>query len=179
MNAKLGDALGQDFWTAKSKYGATIQTALDYAIVVDPKSETMDDLVPHVAAVAAAYGDPQGKYRSFLERQLPGYRKKPLWFYNQPSSLVKGPTSSRAKTLSVIEGGGSDDDELPGGGEGEPGSDPDVQGPVGAKPKIPFTCPDAFKGATRVEIENDIFVTCEQLRPLYEADANVPAGVVT
>jgi hypothetical protein len=178
MNAKLGDALGQDFWTAKSKYGATIQTALDYAIVVDPKSETMDDLVPHVAAVAAAYGDPQGKYKSFLERQLPGYQKKPFWFYNQPSSFVKAPTSSRAKTLSVIEDSGSDDDELPGGSDGER-SGPDVQGPVGAKPKIPFTCPDAFKEATKVEIDNDIFVTCEQLRPLYETDANVPAGVVS
>ena len=43
-----------DFWTAKSKYGTTIQDALDWAMSADPKNENVLDIIPHVAAVAAA-----------------------------------------------------------------------------------------------------------------------------
>lgn len=185
MNAKMGDALGQDFWSAKSKYGATIQTALDYAMVSDPKGEEMDDLLPHIAAVAAAYGDPEGKYKAFLDKKMAGYERRPYWFYNQPSAFAKAPNSAKAKRKmkktkktkkakrSDIQGTILDEaDESDGDDESD---DPDV--PVGTKPTIPFTCPDAFKDTTKVEIDNGMFVTCEQLRPLYEADASVP-GVV-
>lgn len=182
MNAKLGDALGQDFWSAKSKYGATIQSALDYAMVCDPKGEEMDDLLPHIAAVAAAYGDPEGKYKAFLDKQPAGYERKPFWFYNQPSAFAKAPNSAKGKRKAKKKGKRSEVkgtilDEAGDEGDGDDDSDdPDV--PVGAKPTIPFTCPDAFKDTAKVEIDNGIFVTCEQLRPLYETDASVPAGVV-
>ena len=43
-----------NMWTTKSKYGATIQTALNYVMGIDPKHEDMGDIFPHVAAVAAA-----------------------------------------------------------------------------------------------------------------------------
>ena len=33
---------------------------------LDPKKEQVSDIFPHVAAVAAAYGDPTGKYQAFL-----------------------------------------------------------------------------------------------------------------
>lgn len=177
MNAKLGDALGVDFWTAKSKYGATIQTALDYAITVDPKGEDVGNLLPHVAAVAAAYGDPVGKYKGFLSKHLSTYESKPFWFYNQPGALTKSPTAKTKR--SIYLGGGEDDDDGSepddGGTITKPGEGASDGGPVNGAPKIPFTCPDAFEDTTKVEIDNGIFVTCEQLRPLYEAE--VP-GVV-
>ena len=50
----MGDQLGMNLWTAKSKYGATIQTALDFTMNVNPKGEDISDIIPHVAAVAAA-----------------------------------------------------------------------------------------------------------------------------
>ena len=161
MNAKLGDALGIDFWSAKSKYEATIQTALDYAISCDPNGEDVQDLVPHVAAVAAAYGDPTGKYKSFLSKAMNNYESRPLWFYNQPSVFTKSPTAGRSKRGLKF---GRDDD----GDSGQPS----VQGgsPVDGRPSIPFACPEAFRDAAKVEIDNGIYVTCEQLRPLYETD---------
>jgi hypothetical protein len=64
---------------------------------------------------------------------------------------------------------GRDDDNSEKGGRNE---QPSVQGgsPVAGRPSIPFACPDAFKDTAKVEIENGIYVTCEQLRPLYETD---------
>lgn len=186
MIAKLGDALGVDFWTTKSKYGATIQTALDFVLASGPGDEGFDDVYPHVAAVAAAYGDPKGKYKAFLKKQLSTYETKPFWFYDQPSALTKAPTSSKAHAaLLPVDGGdgdtapsGPDDRDSDDDGPGEPDDDDDSDpaGSVPSAPKIPFTCPEAFKYTSKVEIDNGIFVTCEQLRPLYEAD--VPTGVV-
>ncbi|KAJ2928935.1 hypothetical protein H1R20_g8291, partial [Candolleomyces eurysporus] len=167
MNAKLGDALGIDLWSAKSKYGATIQTALDYAITCDPNGEDVLDLVPHVAAVSAAYGDPTGRYKSFLSKTMSNYESRPLWFYNQPSAFTKSATSGKSKRGVIF---GRDDDASEEGGSNE---QPTVQGgPVAGRPSIPFACPEAFKDTAKVEIDNGIYVTCEQLRPFYET--NVP-----
>lgn len=33
--------------------------------------------------------------------------------------------------------------------------------------KITFTCPSVFASAESVELDNGVFVTCEQLRPFY------------
>ena len=56
-------------------------------------------------------------------------------------------------------------------GEGGSSEQPIVQGgPVNGKPSIPFACPEVFRDAARVEIEDGIWVTCDQLRPLYETD---------
>jgi hypothetical protein len=72
-----------NFWIAKSKYGATIQTAVDFTMKIDPKSEDASELSPHVAAAAAVYGDPTGKYTKFLEKTMPDYRSHPSYFYAQ------------------------------------------------------------------------------------------------
>lgn len=172
MNAKLGDALGVDLWSAKSKYGATIQTALDYAISCDPNGEDVLDLVPHVAAVSAAYGDGAGKYKSFLGKTMSNYESRPLWFYNQPSAFTKSAGSVKPKRAVIF--GRDDDGNDEDGGDQEPSVN---NSPVAGRPSISFACPEAFKDTAKVEIDNGIYVTCEQLRPLYETD--VPAaGVV-
>ncbi|RXW24795.1 hypothetical protein EST38_g1062 [Candolleomyces aberdarensis] len=153
MNAKLGDALGIDLWSAKSKYKATIQTALDYAITCDPNGEDVLDLVPHVAAVSAAYGDPTGRYKSFLSKTMSNYESRPLWFYNQPSVFTKSPTSGKSKR-GVIFGRDGDGSE-----EGDSNEQRTVQGgPVAGRPSIAFACPDAFKDAAKVEIDNEIYL---------------------
>lgn len=98
MNAKLGDQLGLDFWSAKSKYGSTIQTALDYAMALNPKGEDVGEIVPHVASVAAAYGDPKGKYAAFMTKTMANYQSKPFWFYDQTLALVSSPASRGARS---------------------------------------------------------------------------------
>ena len=80
-----------DFWSAKSKYGATIQNAVDYAMNADPKSENIADIFPHVAAVAAAYGDPKGKYAAFLQNHQSTYKSQPYFFYDQKTALPNAP----------------------------------------------------------------------------------------
>ncbi len=150
-NAKLGDQLGLNFWTAKSKYGATIQTALDYAMAQDPKSEDVSDIFPHVAAVAAAYGDPKGKYQNFLRSKFSGYQSAPFYFYDQTEALPNSPAAAGKQKR---------DDDLP-------DADP-----------IAFACPAGFDEDSRVEIEDGLYVTCDELKPFYELANTVPVNIV-
>ncbi|KDN42903.1 hypothetical protein RSAG8_06429, partial [Rhizoctonia solani AG-8 WAC10335] len=87
-NAKLGDYVGINYWSVRTKYGATIQTAVDYLISLDPGNERVEEALPHVAAVAAVYGDPRSKYASYLKSGNRNYDKKPYWFYNQPAAIL-------------------------------------------------------------------------------------------
>ena len=98
VNAKIGDQLGLNLWDAKSKYGATIQTALDYTMALDPKEEPQVEIVPHVASVAAAYGDPNGKYATFMKKVLSNYQSKSFWFYDQTAALPSSPAAHRVNT---------------------------------------------------------------------------------
>ena len=46
-------------------------------------------MLPHVAAVAAVYGDPGGKYAAFLSKTTNGkYKAQSYFFYNQPDAFV-------------------------------------------------------------------------------------------
>jgi hypothetical protein len=95
----LCDQLGLDSgWTSRTKYGATIQTAVDYLITLDPENENMQDSVPHVAAAAAAYGDPTGKYKNFLTKADPNYTASPYWFYDQTQALPNSPAANQSAT---------------------------------------------------------------------------------
>ena len=98
VNAKIGDQLGLNFWTAKSKYGATIQTALDYTMALDPKGELQVEIVPHVASIAAAYGDLNGKYTTFMKKVLSDYRSRSFWFYDQTTALPNSPAARHVNT---------------------------------------------------------------------------------
>ncbi|KAJ6574913.1 alginate lyase-domain-containing protein [Mycena capillaripes] len=144
--AKMGDQLGVDFWTAKSKYGATIKDAVDYLIKQDPKTEDVTEAVPHVAAVAAVYGDPDGKYAAFLGSTMSDYKTQPFWYYDQPGAFTQAPGAQRHKR------------------------DTDVASAV------PFDCPfdDVLPNGERgAELDNDIYASCVQLKPLYEGQTPV------
>ncbi|CAE6466713.1 unnamed protein product [Rhizoctonia solani] len=70
VNAKLGVYVGiPDAWDRKTKSGAGIQQALDYAMSLPPTGEEdyAKELFPYVAAAASIYGDPDGKYAAFLK----------------------------------------------------------------------------------------------------------------
>ena len=230
--AKLGDQLGLNLWTAKSKYGATIQTALDYTIAQNPKNEDVSDIFPHVAAVAAAYGDPSGKYDKFLKAKDKDYGKAPYYFYNTPKAFRTAPTTSSSGSPST----GAESPGATKGGKGhkgkshvetilrtrnaqEKGHETDTrelgtseapspvvdsnstsdtvgaikgdsndasQGPADvAQPSIsdpttdiPFECPMAFAHGDRVQLDDGIYTTCNELKPFYDTvtDAPTPAA---
>lgn len=150
----MGDQLGHNFWSAQSKYGATIQTALDFILKTDPKSEDISQVYPHVAAIIAAYGDPDGKYTKFLNKNEPNYRTKSYFFYDQPAALPNAPGSSKKRSViweredSIL----SRNTTVPNTGTVRD-----------------FECPKVFADAMEVEIEDGLFVTCRELQPLYEA----------
>ncbi|EIW87469.1 hypothetical protein CONPUDRAFT_34137, partial [Coniophora puteana RWD-64-598 SS2] len=145
-NAKLGDQLGVNYWTTKSKYGTTIQDALDYTMKLNPKTEKIDDIFPHVASVAAAYGDPGGKYEAFLRQHDASYQSQPFWYYDQTAALPNSPAAQSSA---------SHRRQAPGAcSEGTDEAD--------------FSCPEIFSVEPQVEIADGIFVTCDDLKPLYE-----------
>ncbi|KAF7436967.1 hypothetical protein PC9H_003801 [Pleurotus ostreatus] len=150
-NAKLGDQLGANFWAHKSKYGATIQTAVDYTMGLDPGREDPSELVPHVAAVAAAYGDPSGKYQDFMKKYQPDYKQRAFWFYDQTSALPNSPAGKASR------------------GEGSV-KETDVSGhPAASFTVPPFACPEQFlyepSGAT--EFDDGLFFSCAEIAPFY------------
>jgi hypothetical protein len=95
-NAKLADNLGLNMWSARSDDGATIQTAVDYAMTLDAGDEDVTELAPHVAAVAAAYGDPTGKYARWLADENNSGDPDAIqsWrFYDSADALYSSPSA--------------------------------------------------------------------------------------
>ncbi|KAK0198699.1 chondroitin AC/alginate lyase [Armillaria mellea] len=141
-NAKIGDQLGQNFWTKKSKRGATIQDAVNFAMSADSKGENRGLVAPHVATIIQAYGDPTGKYQKYLDETDPNYRSKSYWFYDQPGALVG--SSQKKRSVEWRR------EETPNNLFGE------------------HECPAVFKQAdSAVELEDGFFVHCVDLMPLY------------
>ncbi|KAI0639288.1 chondroitin AC/alginate lyase [Trametes polyzona] len=168
-NAKLADQLGMNFWTAKTKYGATIQTALDYTMGLDPKREDVSDVFPWVAAVAAAYGDPKGKYTGFLQNKDSGYTSETFWFYDQTAALPNSPAGARAKHRrdEVLGVANAAETAVADAVDSAKGTTVQALDAVGSG-QIPFECPAVFRDAQETELEDDLFVTCDVLRPFYE-----------
>lgn len=159
-NAKLGDQLGQNFWIAKSKYGATIQNAVDFAMAQDPKSEDVSDIFPHVASAAAAYGDPTGKYKKFLSSKSRDYQSQAFYFYDQTDALPNSPAATRKKKRDVM---------LPVGNFAiKDASNSTTCVVANGLPAIPFECPEVFGKAPLVELEDGLFVSCDDIRRFYE-----------
>lgn len=52
----------------------------------DPGNEERSELYPNVAAIGAIYGDPNGKYASFLAHVDEAYPAEPHFLWNQPLS---------------------------------------------------------------------------------------------
>ncbi|KAJ6519628.1 chondroitin AC/alginate lyase [Mycena sanguinolenta] len=149
-NAKLGDQMGLNFWTVESKYGATIQSAVDYAMKQDPKHEDVTEIFPHVAAAAGAYGDPSGKYAAFLKKMDPQCETQPYWYYDQPEAFPAGAQKGRREDEDTR------DTSLVNAGTFEC---PCLELPDGA-------CV-AVDGTEAVVLDDDVFATCHELEPFY------------
>ena len=90
--AKLGDQVGMNVWAAQSRYRATIQDALDFAITQPTQGEAFTTILPHLASVAVAYGDPKGKYAALAMKQDKGYAGRTWWWHDVTGAF--GPSSS-------------------------------------------------------------------------------------
>ncbi|THH34046.1 hypothetical protein EUX98_g7 [Antrodiella citrinella] len=165
-NAKLGDQLGMNFWTAKSKYGATIQTALDYAIAQKPGKEDVDDIIPHVASIAAAYGDATGKYTSFLSSKDSSYKSEAWYFNDQTAALPNSPAAGKSKR-SMFYAGWPTAMQLDSEGN-----------KTISVPDIPFECPQVFNNSATTQLEDGLFVTCNEIKPMFEipVDPDIISG---
>ncbi|KAI6015146.1 chondroitin AC/alginate lyase [Pisolithus orientalis] len=85
-NARIGEYLGLDYWNWTGNEGAGIKAALDYAMTIPPRTENADELYQPIAAVAAKFGDPDGKYANFLANADPHYPSAPYFLWSQPFS---------------------------------------------------------------------------------------------
>ncbi|THH31815.1 hypothetical protein EUX98_g2369 [Antrodiella citrinella] len=105
-NARIGEYAGINVWNTTTSSGTTIQSALDFAIAQQPGNDDPSELYPHVAAVAMQYGDPQGKYGTFLRSKLNvDLTKAPFYLWDSlsvegiatpTSNDISTPTSSHA-----------------------------------------------------------------------------------
>lgn len=86
-NARLADYLGlPSMWNKTTTKGGTIKAACDYTMTVPPGNDDPTELYPDVAAVAATYGDPDGKYAAFLASQDSTYPSEAYFLWDQPLS---------------------------------------------------------------------------------------------
>ncbi|KAF8521779.1 chondroitin AC/alginate lyase [Hysterangium stoloniferum] len=109
-NARLAQFIDptSNIWNKTTKAGATIQSAVDFAMKISPnKSDEADEtreLYPSVAAVAAIYGDPKGKYTAFLAHGDPQYFGEAYFLWNQP--LAGGTANATASSPPSPTGSG-------------------------------------------------------------------------
>lgn len=100
-NARLERYLDptSNVWNLTTTQGATIQTALNFAMTIDPsasgEADHTTELYPNVAAVAATYGDPDGKYLAFVNKGEPDFASTEAYdLWNQPFAKNEGVLSS-------------------------------------------------------------------------------------
>jgi len=99
-------------WDRTTASGATIFDALDYAMGHDyeasGESDYAHELNPTIAIIASKFGDPTGKYATYINKTEPYYTAQP--YYALSSSLsdvdvlsnVTEQKSSSASTWSMI-----------------------------------------------------------------------------
>lgn len=92
VNAKIAKYLGLNMWNKTSAAGATIKDALDLAMSVTLNATDGDgpiwELYPAIAAVGAAYGDPDDKYAGFLANADDQYPVQPYFLFNQVREFI-------------------------------------------------------------------------------------------
>ena len=153
-----------------TRNGATIQRALDFTMAQDPKNEPVSQIFPHVAAIAAAYGDSDGKYKNFLQVHDSNYKSDRYWLYDQATALKMTPARKRQKRESRRpvrwrRQDASDLEEYPDGdGVITP---PESPNNTSSGESVTFQCPEAFAAQDKIELDNGVFVTCDQVRPFY------------
>jgi hypothetical protein len=116
VNARIGKYLGTDYWQTKTSQGATIQTALDFAMVQNITASgdgPADEVYPGIAAVASTYGDPGGKYAAFIASGDSQYAAQPYFLWNQPLSGSATPTGAQTKSTSKSNARSISHDSVP------------------------------------------------------------------
>lgn len=104
-----------------------------------------------MASVSAAYGDPTGKYAAFLKKNDPTYQSKSYYFYDQPAAFPNSPAATKqSKRFSRKR-----------------------DGTISAVLSVPFECPAVFRDEVKVAIDNELFATCDELRPFYTVQVHV------
>ncbi|KAF8177692.1 chondroitin AC/alginate lyase [Pholiota molesta] len=78
-------------WNKTTTAGATIKTALDFALTLSAaasgEAKYVEELYPNIAAVGSVYGDVGGKYVSFLKQGEAAFMGEPYILWNQPFAL--------------------------------------------------------------------------------------------
>ncbi|KAJ6625107.1 alginate lyase-domain-containing protein [Mycena sp. CBHHK59/15] len=97
-----------DPWNTTTKAGATIKSALDMVMTVDPNASgegyAVAEIFPNIAAVAATYGDPDGKYVAFLKKSFPDYASDADFLWDQPLAGGTVATVSTSNGTSSTKG---------------------------------------------------------------------------
>ncbi|KAF7304136.1 Chondroitin AC/alginate lyase [Mycena indigotica] len=97
---KYADPSSNVWQTSSLAPGATIQKAVDFFMSTDPaKSGETDvtyEIYPNVAAVAATYGDADGKYIDFLKKSGFPYAGDAFFLWDQPLGVRTGSGVSSA-----------------------------------------------------------------------------------
>ena len=105
--AKYADP-SSTFWNKTTAAGATIKSALDFAMGVSPSAsgETSyaEELYPNVAAIASVYGDASNNYENFLKKADGEFNQQPYMLWDQPfavdlaSGLATTPAAHKSAT---------------------------------------------------------------------------------
>lgn len=148
VNAKLGDYLGLDFWTAKTHYGGTLQSAVDHILQLDPGKEDVLEVIPHVSAIAAAFGDPSNKYAKYISSREVDYAKQPFWFYDQQAAFTMSPVSHAGSSRAVQE-------------------TEETASTIANESPFDRLCPAVLNGQDEIELDLGIYASCALLRPFY------------
>jgi len=105
-NARLAAYVGYSAWNLTTSKGATIQTAVDFAMSMptdDPTAQPESELFPPVLAIGSTYGDAGGKYSKWLLQTAGNtYPADASFLWNQPLS-----DSGLVNTSATISSAGS------------------------------------------------------------------------
>jgi hypothetical protein len=109
VNAKIGEYLGTNYWNTSTTKGGNIQKACDFLMTVTLNTTDgdgpIDEPYSSIVAVGSKYGDPNGKYSSFLANADPQYPAQPYFLWNQPFSdsglpaAMSGPSTQKSDAL--------------------------------------------------------------------------------
>ncbi|KAF8308903.1 chondroitin AC/alginate lyase [Clavulina sp. PMI_390] len=150
--AKIGDQVGINMWASQSRYRATIQDALDYVMQEPPGSESIQSLLPHVASVAVAYGDPHQTYANFIAMKDTGATHRTWWWHDVPGAF--GPSNKLVHQRREAAA------EIP--------TSKNATGVIWAPGEEPIR-PDVFgiTGDDLVQLDDAVFVSWDDIRPYY------------
>ena len=143
-----------NFWTETTRYGGTLQSAVDHIISLDPGKEDVQEVLPHVAAMAAAFGDPGNRYLKYIQEKKSNYAQQSFWLFDQTAAFTMAPASDGKAQRSA-----PDMELFPVSFKGPDNSA--VKSPVGK------ACPPVFDGQNVIELDPGISVTCVELEPFY------------